>query len=131
MGLNSKEILDCTSLDGVDHAVRVQVPDLSVNLKAGDTMTMTWEPYSKRTDGVLLNDAIKTEVITLDELTVKGFIWRIAPYADHILPIALIDGAAGLGRTRYEFKLSGVDVVSETAEAIVAMFDGTGTCEIS
>lgn len=131
MGLNSKEILDCSSLDGVDHAVRVQVPDLSVNLRAGDTVTMTWEPYSKRTDGTLLNDAIKTEVITLDELTVKGFIWRIAPYADHILPIALTDGAAGLGRTRYEFKLSGVDVVSETAEAIVAMFDGTGTCQIS
>jgi hypothetical protein len=131
MDLNSKGVLDCSSLDGVDHAVRVEVPDLSVNLREGDTVTMTWEPYSKRTDGVLLTGAIKTEVITLDDKTVKGFVWRIEPYAEHILPIALTDGSAGLGRTRYEFKMSGVSVVSETEEAIVAMFDGVGLCDIS
>lgn len=122
--------LNCTSLDGPDHAVRVQVPDLSASLKTGDTVTMTWEPYSKRTDGELIDTAVKTEVITLDDVTVKGFIWRIQPYDVHIEPIALIDGASGLGRTRYEFKLNGVDVVSETEEAVVTMFDGSGLCEI-
>ncbi|MGV8863574.1 MAG: hypothetical protein ACOH2O_06275 [Pseudomonas sp.] len=123
--------LNCSSLDGPDHAIRVQVPDLSVYLKSGDTVTLIWEPYSKRTGGVLINDAVKTEEIELTAETVKGFIWRVQPYSDHIAPIYLVGGSAGLGRTRYEFKLNGVDVVSETEQAVVGMFDGSGVCELS
>jgi len=132
MDLNSKGILDCTSLDGDDHAVLVEVPDLSVNLKEGDTVTMTWEPYSKRTDGDLIDEAVKTEVITLTAETVKGFVWRVQPYDKHILPIGHTGGStSGLGHAKYKFNLSGVDVVSETVVATVAMFDGDGFCKIS
>lgn len=123
--------LNCSSLNGPDHAIRVQVPDLSVHLKAGDKVTLIWEPYSKRTGGVLITDAVKTEEIELTAETVKGFIWRVQPYSDHIAPIYLVGGSAGLGRTRYEFKLNGVDVVSETEQAVVGMFDGSGVCELS
>jgi hypothetical protein len=123
--------LNCGSLDGPDHAIRVQVPDLSVHLKAGDTVTLFWQPYTKRTGGVLIDEAIKTEEIELTAETVKGFIWRVQPYAEHIEPIYIEGGSAGLGRTRYEFKLNGVDVVSETEEAVVGMFTGGGACELS
>jgi len=133
MGLNPGGFLVCSSLsfDGDDYAVQVQIPDLSVELKEGDAVTMTWEPYSQRINGELIESAVKTEAITLNDVTVKGFIWRI-PYTDHVLPIAHSGSEkAGIGRTRYEFKLNGVDVVSETEEAIVAMYDGNGTCTIS
>lgn len=123
--------LNCSSLNGPDHAIRVQVPDLSVHLKAGDTVTLFWQPYTKRTDGVLIEEAVKTEDIELTAETVKGFIWRVQPYDEYIEPIYLIGGSAGLGRTRYEFKLNGVDVVSETEEAVVGMFTGGGVCELS
>lgn len=123
--------LNCSSLNGPDHAIRVQVPDLSKYLSTGSEVTLTWEPYSKRTDGILIEDAIKQEIIKLTDETVKGFEWRIQPYDKHIAPIYLENGTAGRGETRYEFNFNGETVVSETEVAVVAMFNGGGVCELS
>ena len=108
-------ILSCTALTA-DH-----FRDGMIAYKAGDFV------HAKE----LFEAAIKKETIKLNDETVKGFEWRVQPYDDHIAPIYLASGKAGLGKTRYEFSLNGETVVSETEEAAVAMFNGGGVCELS
>jgi hypothetical protein len=131
--LSGNGMLNCTSLDGADRAVLVKVPDLSAYLGAGDTVTLTWTPLAGMTGEEVLDAAIKEEAIVLDAATVRGFVWRVQPYARHILPTYDPDGAGPAGRARinYAFTYKDEPVTSATAEAIVAMFDAAGACPLT
>lgn len=133
--LSPSGFLNCQSLDGSDHAVLVQVPDLSTLLAAGDKVTLTWTPLPGLTGETELERAIKVETITLDATTVKGFVWRVQPYQDYILPTHDFDGASPIGRARaiYAFDHQSGSAVSETAEALIGMSspEGDGKCDVS
>ncbi|HDS1735569.1 hypothetical protein [Pseudomonas sp. BP8] len=135
----SGRYLNCSALwtPGGDHAddpaFRVQVPDLSVHgVKAGDTVTLKWRAttFDKET---AIPAVDLEETIEVDATTVKGFIWRVQPYADHILPIDQADPADrdGYGYAHYEFELGGKTVRSLDAKAPVSINGPAGTCDLT
>jgi hypothetical protein len=130
--LSANGLLNCSSLDGEDHAVLVQVPDLSAYLVAGDEVTVTWTPLAGMSGEDLLDEAIKEESISLDADTVTGFVWRVQPYETHILPTYDPEGAGNAGRARikYSFTYKGELATSVTEERIVAMFTAGSSCPL-
>jgi hypothetical protein len=134
LGQSENGWLNCHSLDGDDHAVRVQVPDISRYLGAGDQVTLTWTPLTGLVGEDVLEAAIKVEPIILDALhPATGFVWRIQPYATHVGPTYDPDGpggAAARGRIHYTLTYKGETLTSETTESKVGMFDGTGGCDV-
>lgn len=132
--LSETGVLNCASLDGEDHAVLVQLPDLSAYLAAGDQVTLTWTPLAGIEGEEILGDAVKSEPITLDADTVTGLVWRVQPYEDHILPTYDPQGAgvAGRARIKYVFDYKGDPAISATEQKIVAMFiAGSESCPLS
>lgn len=122
----------------LDPAIRVQVPDLAqYGLKVGDTVTLNWTAVHGFSGETPIRGGVDKHVdITLDASNLNGFVWRVEPYDDHILPIYLHDESAlpirdGRGRTHYTFTLSGKTYQSEIAEQIVSMHDATGPCTLS
>ncbi|WP_125358990.1 hypothetical protein [Stenotrophomonas sp. 278] len=131
------EALVCSSLDGADHAVLLQIPDLSAWLADGDVVTVTWTPVARPAGEEILTEAIKEEPITLGEpgFPVTGFVWRVQPYIDHILPIHDVDpeGEDKRGRARghYSFLLAGELIRSHRHECVVGMYTADGPCNVS
>lgn len=130
--------LNCNSLYYADPddpqpgepAIRVQVPDLSQYLLDGQQVTLSWVPR-ERASGTELTDLIKTEEITLNSTTVKGFIWLVQPYEDHIggtyIPGGSIDAIA---KIQYQFKKGTEDIFSKIGENNVGMHSPGGACDI-
>ncbi len=139
LGLSPIGWLSCVSLydretpSELDPAVRVQVPDLSQYLKDGDQLTLTWTPWNRMAGGEVIEEAIKTEVVTLGGATpVTGFVWRVRPYETHILPTYNPEGGSLDGRAQvvYAFELEGETVTSLPVETIVSMHSAGGSCAI-
>jgi len=138
LGLSVIGWLSCVSLyedepNPLDPSVRVQVPDLSQYLNDGDQLTLTWTPWNRLAGGEVIEDAIKTEVITLGGATpVTGFVWRVRPYEQHILPTYNPEGGSRDGRAQvvYSFELEGETVTSLPVEAVVSMHSAGGSCPI-
>ncbi|MFS2196331.1 hypothetical protein ACCD02_29810 [Pseudomonas sp. Pseusp88] len=113
--------------------IRVTVPDLSMHLKAGDTVKVTWTPLSGRTGETPIVPAIKSDDIILDATTVKGFTWLVQPYVDHILPTYDPEGPGGSngrGRIQYEFFNGTETLQSGITEEVVAVYNAGGSCPI-
>ncbi|CAM3964716.1 hypothetical protein CCOS865_04329 [Pseudomonas reidholzensis] len=114
-------------------AIRVDIPDLSQYLKAGDVLTVTWTPLSGRVGEDVIATAIKTEDITLDAShPASGFTWLVEPYATHILPLHdLANGKPdGRARVEYAFDYKGEKITSAQLETVVSLGTGAGTCVI-
>jgi hypothetical protein len=137
-GLSSRGVLNCASLVDPDNptadpAFRVSVPDLtSFGLKDGDKVEMVWTPYKEETGGTPITSAILKETITLGpKYPVTGFVWRVEPYATHILPIYVLNVQYGRGEVGYSFVVGGETVDSEPLSASVALgLGGGGSCSI-
>lgn len=129
-------LYDDVTPDPLDPAIRVQVPDLAqYGLKDGDTVTLKWTAVHGFTGETPIPGLDLSEDITLTATNLNGFVWRVQPYATHILPIYDFDTATpplhlGRGRVHYEFTLAGQLYESEVEERIVAMHDATSSCPL-
>jgi len=140
LGLNDAGRLVCKSLEDPDNpsappAFRLDVPDLSkFNLQPSAKITLTWQPYwGESGDTPLPKEHVKEETVEIDaDHPVTGFIWRIEPYEDHILPI--YDDVGGRPRGRgivfYSFDYQGDVVSSDPFETVVNIATAGGTCEL-
>ena len=129
-GPTGGDALSCDSLRGPDHAVHVDVPDLSQWLSEGDTVTLTWTPYDEK-GGAELTAAMKIEPITLSAEQLKGFTWEVKPYDVHILPTYETPAnRSGWASTVYAFEFEGRTATSKPAEAEVHMYDAAGSCPL-
>ncbi|WP_156335894.1 hypothetical protein [Pseudomonas sp. NBRC 111123] len=119
--------------DPLDPAIRVRVPDLAqYGLKAGDTVTLKWTAVQGFVGETVIPGVALEEAIELTATNINGFVWRVQPYEDHILPI--YDFAPpdhdGRGRVHYEFKLAGRSYVSDIEEQVVSMHGPSGSCPL-
>ncbi len=122
----------CRHLDGPLHAIRVQVPDLSDFLEVGDTVTLNWTPHRGNLEEDELTHAIFEEDIELDEETLRGFIWRVEPYENYILPTyEFPDYPTGYAYIKYTLQHGGHELTSETFRLVVAMFHGGDSCKLT
>ncbi|MFV3292588.1 hypothetical protein ACNFBR_28165 [Pseudomonas sp. NY11955] len=114
-------------------AIRVQVPDLAqYGLKVGDKVTMKWTAVQGLDGDVPVAGVDLEEEIVLSTTNINGFVWRVQPYADHILPIyhAAPPDRDGRGRVHYEFEFGGRTYVSDLEERVVSMHDANGSCPV-
>lgn len=117
----------------LDPAIRVQVPDLAqYGLRDGDKVTMKWTAVQGFVGDVPVAGVDLEEEIPLTATNINGFVWRVQPYATHILPIyhAAPPDRDGRGRVHYEFELAGRTYVSELEERVVSMHDASGACAL-
>jgi hypothetical protein len=127
--------LNCDSLEGTDHAIVVNVPDLSMYDIEEGKVTMTWTAYAGRTGTTPIDGTAKEQTLTLGDPDVPatGFQWRIQPYATHIAPTYdPPDQIEANAVVTYSFKLVGeTDVVTSIeAKAPVGMF-ASGACDVT
>ena len=138
--LYQNTMLNCASLYEVpgvvgdlEPAIRVRVGDLSqapYSLKAGDKVTMSWAAYTPA--GVLIPGTEQTEDVTIDaDHAATGFIWKVQPYAEKILP-TYSPGVHiyGLGRISYSLLVAGDKVTSGVEEKMVAMSTPQSSCQL-
>lgn len=143
-GLFNNKYLNCNSLSDpanpspLDPAVRVRVPDLANSpfaLKVGDKISMKWVLLSGVTGETPIDTAELVEEITLNDSNYPptGFIWRVQPYATHLLPAYDPGGAGadGRGRASYSFIFNTERIFSVEKEAVVSMHTGVGSCPIT
>ena len=134
--LNCKSLYeDPANPNPLEPAVRVQVPDLSKWLVAGDTVTMKWVALPTRdpAETTPIPGATLEESVVLDATTVNGFVWYVQPYVTYILPTYDPTGPgtnSGRGVVSYQFSYKGEDIFSATDEKYVGMFDGSGSCPL-
>ncbi|WP_080434331.1 Ig domain-containing protein [Burkholderia ubonensis] len=100
--------LNCTSLDGPDGAVLVQIPDLSSYLRPGDLVKLTWTVAGGRvgSPGPIVEAAtlVKDVPFGSPDFPATEFIWRVTPYSERGLPLALAYGS-GFATFSYEFQI--------------------------
>ncbi|WP_288754078.1 hypothetical protein [uncultured Pseudomonas sp.] len=130
--LNCDSLRDVAGVPTNNMVLKVEIPDMSVYLKAGDIIELEWAPLigSKDEDGDdPVPNAEKTELVVLDETSVKGFIWEIKPYADHLLPTydANLNGGRTRARVRY-VKADDPDLASEWAVHKLSLAEGSDSC---
>ncbi|WP_409487795.1 hypothetical protein ACK1U3_16375 [Pseudomonas promysalinigenes] len=126
-------LYDDANPSSLDPAIRVQVPDLTeYGLTVGDTVKLCWTAVQGYAGDVPVDGVDLEEEITLTASNSKGFIWRVQPYADHILPIfhAAPPDHDGRGRVWYEFVKGGRTYKSEVEERMVSMHDASGSCPL-
>ncbi|NUT76736.1 hypothetical protein HNO86_16955 [Pseudomonas sp. C1C7] len=136
--VNGAGWLTCPSLEGPDHAIVVNVPDLSQWLEPGDTVNMKWWALPGRTgDPAPIPGTTLDAPITLTDdngaFPVTGFQWRVAPPQTYVLPTYVDENDKdGRGRVTYNFTLNGVSVTSNVLQANVGMHEATqpGTCPL-
>lgn len=118
----------------LEPCIRVQVPDLSTWLKDGDSVTLTWTPWDRRQpgEGQVIADAVFEETITLGgQNPATGFIWRVQPYDEYILPIYQPGVSRdGRGVTKYSFTYEGDTVTSLEVDEVVSMHIPGASCPI-
>ncbi|WP_166367092.1 hypothetical protein [Pseudomonas akapageensis] len=134
---NSPNWLTCVSLyddvnpDPLDPAIRVRIPDLSAHLQDGDTVTLHWRAVQGFTGEDPVVGVELDEPITLGGNTpATGFVWRIQPYDQHILPIAGGARENGRGRVTYSFVRNGETITSKQVEEVVSMHQPSGACDL-
>ncbi|MFS0827922.1 hypothetical protein [Pseudomonas phoenicis] len=146
-GIDPSGWLNCSSLKdpndaAADPAVRITVGNLTqYGLEAGDQVTMKWWVLHDQTGDVEVEDAALQVTVTLGaDYPATGFVWRVEPYEDYILPVYEFDSKVHNGRafSTYEFAdpaLRGSDtralIVSDPAEQRIAMHTPFGPCEFS
>ena len=131
--LTCSALYDNDNPSDLDPAIRVQVPDLAqYGLKLDDKVILKWTAVQGFVGDEPVEGVDKTEEITLTELNINGFVWRVQPYAEHILPIyhAAPPDRDGRGRVHYEFELNGRTYESDIEEQVVSMHDASGVCPL-
>ncbi|MCX2814143.1 MULTISPECIES: hypothetical protein [Pseudomonas] len=137
--LYNNRFLNCESLweDPLnptgDPAFKVFVPPLNQYLPNGGEVTLTWTGWGGYTGDNEIPAARLTEARTISAAeAAAGFYWEVKPYSPHILSIydPTGHGADGRGRVQYSFQHGGETVTSKTAEAVVSLGTGSGTCAI-
>jgi hypothetical protein len=119
----------CRHIDRETLTLRIQVPDLSEYLVAGDKVRMSWTAHGGDLDETEIPAAAKNEEVELDATTVKGFIWRIE-YTPHILPIYNPPQYPyGYAYVRYSLDHGGHELTSKELKLMVAMYNGGVSCE--
>ncbi|WP_410953366.1 hypothetical protein [Pseudomonas sp. S1(2024)] len=116
----------------LDPAIRVQVPDLAqYGLQVGDKVTLKWTAVQGFVGETPVPGVDLDETIDLTATNINGFVWRVQPYAQHILPIfnPPTDND-GRGRVHYEFELAGRTYESDIEEQVVAVHDAAGSCPL-
>lgn len=71
---------------GGDYYVRVKIPGNPTLLKAGDTVSITWQPYTDRAATLPVTSGkweLLNKILTKDEAA-NGFEIQVKPYLDHI-----------------------------------------------
>lgn len=139
LGISSTGWLNCNSLyvdptnpTALEPAVRVQVPDLSAYLSAGDSVTLHWDPHFGRSGDAPIAGAELDQVIELNSLfPVTGFVWYVQPYDTHIAPTYNGTSAGARVRISYSYLSAGGAIVkSEVEEILIGMFTAGSACEI-
>ncbi|MBF8777300.1 hypothetical protein [Pseudomonas fulva] len=132
--LNCDSLRDTAGVPTNNMVLKVDIPDMSAFLKAGDDIELQWAPLigSSDADGDdPVPDAQKTQCVTLDEFTVKGFVWEIEPYADHLLPTYTANPGGGRSRARVRYvKADDPDVASEWAVHRLSLAEGSVSCRM-
>ncbi|WP_313740064.1 hypothetical protein [Pseudomonas sp.] len=144
-GVDATDWLNCSSLKDPNDAaaapaVRITVGDLTqYGLSAGDEVTLKWWVLHNQTGDVEVKDAALEDIVTLGpDYPATGFVWRVEPYEDHILPVYEFDPKVHNGRAfcTYEFadpalRGSGTRalIVSDPAEQRMAMHTPFGPCD--
>ncbi|MBF8676877.1 hypothetical protein IRZ53_21075 [Pseudomonas fulva] len=130
--LNCDSLRDKAGEPTQNMVLRVEIPDMSAHLQAGDVIELQWAPLigSSDADGDdPVPGAQKTELVTLDEKTVNGFVWKIEPYADHLLPTYDANPNAGRTRARVRYVKAGdADFASEWAVHRLSLAEGSASC---
>lgn len=137
--INGAGWLTCASLDGVDHAVVVVVPDLSKWLSPADNVNMKWWALPGRTgDPLPITGTTFEEPVALTDAAgafpVTGFEWRVTPPETYVLPTYVDEtNKDGRGRVTYSFTHKTETITSKVLEANVGMHEATqpGTCPIT
>ncbi|MDD2044140.1 hypothetical protein NP572_18615 [Pseudomonas putida] len=121
-------------------AVRVKVGDLSqYGLKENHLVTMHWKLLHAQSGDVEVL-SWEQEIKLGTEYPPSGFIWRVEPYEDYILPLYEFDDDDHTGRafSWYEFedpslREQGLDalIVSEVIEQKIAMHGVWGPCPVA
>lgn len=132
--LNCNSLFDPTDPTDTTPDVRIQIPDLSKWLAAGDELTLTWSATQGTSPGgVDIPDAKFEKTIELDaDNPPSGFVWRI-PYADGLKPIFEFDQTVtydGLATFIYTFERNGKPVPSDPAVAVVSMHNFGTECPL-
>lgn len=143
-GINNVGWLACQALVDPDNpqlppAVRVKIGDLDqYGLKDGDKVTLNWKLLHAQTGNEEVLDW-QQEVTLGTQYPVSGFIWRVEPYEDYILPLYDFDAVDHTGRAFcwYTFqdplrRDQGLDalIVSDIAEQRIAMQTPFGPCDV-
>lgn len=130
--LNCDSLRDVAGVPTDNMVLKVEIPDMSAYLKAGDEIELEWAPLIGSSDADGENpvpDAEKTATVMLDETSVKGFVWEIEPYADHLLPTYVANPSAGRTRARVRYvKADDHDVASEWAVHRLSLAEGSASC---
>ncbi|MFJ4443670.1 hypothetical protein ACIPZ8_16445 [Pseudomonas sp. NPDC089422] len=136
-GLTSRDWLGCSSLWDPDDstappAFRIRIPaSAQYNLVPGDEITLEWTVV----EGLSGEDPIDVgppETLPLTQAMIDdGFVWKIQPYEDRILPIYVPSPLAARGRVKYSFPAKAL--VSATAEKKVSIGDNStgNTCDLT
>jgi len=136
-GLTPRDWLSCSSLWDPDDATappafRIRIPaSAQYNLVPGDEITLEWTVV-EGLNGEVPIDVGPPETLTLTQSMIEdGFVWKIQPYEERILPIYVPSPLAARGRVKYSFP--GKGLVSAPAEKRVSIADnGTGsTCDLT
>lgn len=130
--IGDKLMLNCGALVDNKDYLRVEVPDLSAYLEAGDPITLTWTPYRGMNKEELIPEAVQEDIHTLLAEEVSGFIWKVGPYAEKILPTYDPggEGNTGTAEIQYAFTFDGNPVTSRITTFWVGMYYGNNSCPI-
>lgn len=139
LALNDEGWLTCLSLydddnpSGEDPAIRVQVPNLTAyGLSDGDTVTVHWRAYPDRdpTSSPIPGTEMDVDITLGTANPATGFIWRVRPYDEKILPTYDPVSNAGRGETWYSFTIGSETFTSEMDSKYVGMFIPNSSCPL-
>lgn len=125
----------CGALE-LDGALKVEIPDLTGRLKAGDKINVVFTPM--KTDDLNapedpITNAIFEEEFTLGEPAspLTGFVFLVQPYADHILPIySESPNKRGRVKLEYVFNDGTEEITSVSVVSLCAFHTLNGSCPI-
>ena len=131
--LNANGRLTCLSLrwdqGHNEYGVEFLIPP-SDQLKAGDTVNVTWSAFQNVSSPVEQPGAKKEYAFTniSQEQADNGIVWLIEPYAIHVLPTWDKNTPIGVGVVTYTIDGKPVDTPATTTE--VSLSKGEGSCDI-
>jgi len=139
LGLTDRGWLSCQSLwdpvaPAAGPAIRVQVPPSSrFGVQPNTTITLSWSVYDATVGGSLIAGLEKQETLTLtaDQIA-KGFVWRVEPYDQHILPIYAATQTGGRAQVSYVINTNN-PITSNPSENRISISDQStgGSCDLN